>query len=292
MKANMKIILTIVFFCMLITACDKQEEVVDPTQKAGKPVVKVDDTGLLARVNDTRITEDDLNIIIRRTLGRDYAGNLNREQKAKFLESAIKSRAMALAAKKELDPGRSQEIKLSVAAYKEELLAKDYLRNHATPKPLTSTRIEEFYNNNQELFGARVTRVVQQISAARNQKKASNISALMSQLREHENWGESARENEQITLRQFTYRKGLLGKQQEKVISQLKTGATSSVHMINNEFYVFRVISEQKTEAQPLSQVAGKVREYLLPQLIGEAVEQVSGELMKTTKVERIREPG
>lgn len=281
----MKNILYIFAILLLLAACDKPKDKEEVSEK-------LDDTELLARVDGTRITEDDLYIIIKRTLGNRSVNNLTREQKEKFLESAIKSRGMALAAEKELSVARSEEIRLSVAAYREELLAKEYLRKHATPGALTSTRIEKFYKNNPELFGAKVTKSVQLINARPDKNNMAEISSLMNELRQQDKWTQSVQDNKSVAFKEFTYRKGLLSKQQEQIVQQLKSGETSTVHMINDEFYVYRVTSVDKSDAQPLSQVTGKIREYLLPQLIGEAVQQVSEELMKTTKVERIRNPG
>ena len=269
----------IIIFLLALTGCDKLSN--NDASPTGKQSV------ILATVNNTTITEDDLHIIGLRTLGDKYKANMNIDIKNKLLESAIKSRAMAIVSEQETPKARLNQIELATSAYREELLAKEYLRKHARPKPLTSVKLQRYYNEHPELFGGEMIKKVAYIRKAikNNAKQASKI---MDDLRGRKQWDKSQLAKNDIDLKEFNYRKGLLTSQQENIVNRLDEGQTSDLHLLDNYYYVFRVIDIKTLKPKPLSEVAGKVREYMLPQLIAESVSQVSDELMKKVTIKRI----
>ncbi len=87
----------------------------------GKPA----DDPVLARVNGSAITASELNAAVERSFGAD--AELADTRRKGVLESLVLSRAIALAREKELDEAGKRAIERKVAAYREEVLVREYL---------------------------------------------------------------------------------------------------------------------------------------------------------------------
>ena len=107
---------------------------------------------LLASVNESPITQAQLDQSLERTFGSD-AREVDSETRRKVLESLVTSRAIALQSERELDAAFKQDLERRVSAYREELLVKRFLAKHAPPQPVSKEQIEAYYRQYPQRFG-------------------------------------------------------------------------------------------------------------------------------------------
>jgi hypothetical protein len=146
----------------ITTACSDNKSSGESTNAQNKPEREATEnapngSSVLAQVNDTTITEDDLERLLLRVGGENalafQAQALSNENSRKnMLESLISSRAMALSSEKALNDHDLVDLNKKVAAYREELLVKNYLNEHANVQAVSNTMVKEYYQKHQQEF--------------------------------------------------------------------------------------------------------------------------------------------
>lgn len=136
-------------------------------------------TRTLATVDDTPITEAELQLAIDETLAKD-TGNVSPAARRKLLESLVATRAIALVAQKELSAAKLAEIERKVDAYRDDQLAKQYLEKHAPPEPVTDAMVEAYYREHLEELGAHVIRSYELLSTEQESAGAARTALIES----------------------------------------------------------------------------------------------------------------
>lgn len=164
-----------VFAGLLLTGCegDSRQALVS---------APVEPSATLATVDDSIITRDQLELTIERTLGDSAPLFASAEVERKILESLVSSRAMALLAERELSPSERAQLDLKAQAYREELLVRHYLEAHATPEPITTEQVADYYNRHPDEFGGGVERSFETISSSQvlEEPQRSELITLLS----------------------------------------------------------------------------------------------------------------
>jgi hypothetical protein len=249
------------------------------------------DDKVLAVVNDSAITQYDLERAIRDVLGAQMSSRLDEAARKRMLESLVQSRAIAHARDKELSVDERAELEKKVAAYREELLVKQYLVKHTPPGGVSDEMVREYYAQHKERFGARTLRSYELLTSAGALSAAQRTQVIAA-------LGKAEREDEWQALSERLQKSGLAvalrrGQDDETVlhpklrqlIARLSVGEASDLTFIEGLPYAVRVTAERETAARPLAEVSDEIRKTLAPIKLKQSVKQASERVIKHAEV-------
>jgi hypothetical protein len=261
-------------------ANDGQAEAVD-----GAAVVK---SSPIAMVGGTAITEQALDQAMERFFSS--SGEIRDRQRVEqqVLKSLISSRAIALLSERELDNHDRQDLALKVAAYREELLVKRYLQQHATPQPVTSEMVETYYQEHQQEFGGGTNNSFELIQTTRKltEEERSRLIKLLgglSQEADWESWAQRHRD-EPIGWRSLNAKSELLKQPLRSLVEATEVGATSALH-IDEQLTLVKVNARDELPAKPLTQVSAEIRRKLAPVKMKQAIKEISTQAQAETEI-------
>jgi len=246
----------------------------------------------LATVDDSIITRDQLELTIERTLGDSAPLFASAEVERKILESLVSSRAMAMLAERELSPSERAQLDLKAQAYREELLVRHYLEAHATPEPITTEQVAEYYNRHPDEFGGGVERSFETISSSQvlEEPQRSELITLLSGSSVHENdwqtlvvaWRETGKP---LEYRYNRLRPEMLEQPLRGLVESTPVGTIAPL-LVNEQLVLVRVTGEQHLPARPLVEVSAAIREKLAPQALKQAVKSLSAQALQEVNVQ------
>jgi hypothetical protein len=254
--------------------------------------VPVEPSATLVVVDDSAITRAQLELTIERTLGESAPLFATEEVERKILESLVSSRAMALLAERELGASERAQLDLKAQAYREELLVRHYLQTHATPEPVTTEQVVDYYNRHPDEFGGGVEKSFEIIgnSQTLDEAQRTELIALLSGPQvQDDNWQalvatwRSA--GKPLEYRQSRLKLELLEQPLRSLVEPTAVGSIAPLY-INDQLLLVRVTDEQRLPAKPLNEVSGSIREKLAPQALKQAVKSLSAKALKQVKVE------
>lgn len=266
---------------LLMPACKKEDQ-----QKKASSEPKI-----LAEVNGSIITADDLDLYIESSVGRETSDKMDGTARKKALEGLVLSRIMAQSMEKKLDAKEKTALERKVAAYREQQLVKKYIMDEIPPSPVTKEMIEEYYRGNPEKFGAMNLRKYEilgsEISSMGNDK--SSVLDSLTALSKEQDWKKAAASQQGKTLK-LNYADGWsnsagIDPNIANLVSSLESGKASGVTFINSKPCVVRVIEEKKTQAKPLGSVEESIRKSLLATQVSNAVKSAKEDLLKKAQV-------
>lgn len=275
--------------CLLVgwalVGCD------DDSQQALKDV-PVEPSATLVTVDESPITRAQLELTIERTLGDSAPLFANEEVERKILDSLVSSRAMALLAERELDASEKQQLDLKAQAYREELLVRHYLQEHATPEPVSTEMVADYYNRHPEEFGGGVEKSFEIIASTTelDERQRSELIALLSGADVQKgdwqalvaSWRAAGRP---LEYRQNKLRPEMLDQPLRSLVEGTATGSLAPLYT-NGQLLLVRVTAEQKLPAKPLAEVSAAIREKLAPQALKKAVKELSAQAVEQVKVQ------
>lgn len=250
------------------------------------------DEQVLARVNDTQITKYDLELSARSMFSRDGADQLDDAARHKLLESLVQARAISLKREAELSPHDKAELAKQVAAYREELLVKQYLKKHTKVEPVSPELVARYYEKNQARFGAEQVRTYEVITSPREPSEAERVQLMraLASPSDHKDWAAYCSELQEqklpVVYQRGTTQNGTLHQTLRNLVAQLAVGASSRLTFVDGRPYVVRVIGQTANPAKPLSSVSAEIRKTLLPEQVKQSVQAASALVMKDTRVE------
>ena len=259
---------------------DRLDQVID-----GEPV--------LAMVDGSRIGELDLTINLERTLGDAYAQLADAGVEEKVLESMIASRAIALRSLADMGEEDRAALEKRVAQFREELLVKQYLVDHADPHTVTTTQIEDYYAKNTEEFAGDVERLYEIVTvtpAAYERDPAQGI-RVVSRGKTSDDWRALARESVDgpATERLAHSYRTLVGDEHEGAIEQavlgLEVGRMSRLVFSGGAPYLVRLLEETRHDPIPLEQARAAIKRKLLPASVRRSVREISEQVLDDSDV-------
>lgn len=274
----------IVFTLVLSTGCGKQPEVPGETNH-------VSDSTVLARVNGEAITDTDVDLTLQRTFSSADLMMADDGLRLKVLDSLIASRAMKQSVQADMTPEEVDEIRHMARAYEEELFVREYLQRHATPEPVTTEMLLQYYNENPDRFGAETLRDFELLKAPVNLDEATRDKLLnaVADIRGEPDWPKSARNWAQqygLHYQKGRSRSGLLHRNLDEALQRLEKGETSEVLTIDGQIHLVRLQGLSQTPPKPLSEVSAEIRKTLAPLQLKKAIKRASWEARKQAKVE------
>jgi len=266
------------------------------TEKQLMPVELVGHGKVLARVNGQPIYDHDLEQAITSMLGAQQGSLLDTAARQKVLKSLVLSRGMAQAAEQELAAEELARVESESAAYREQLLAKEYLRRHSTPMPVTDDMVHAYYEEHQERFGGKNVRVYELITETEKSDavQRDTVMQLLQSAQQQKNWksytAQLVSQGYAVQFRSGEDNKQLLHPTLAGIMRPLKKGETSLITYISGKAYIARIVFEKKQKARPLQDVSAEIRRMLVPVQLKKAIQQVSDEVIATAQVEYVQE--
>lgn len=245
---------------------------------------------VLATVNGEPITQADLDAMLMRLFSNPTAQAITDAVKENALQSMIASRAMRQAMDKTLSAERKADLAQRVRVFEEELYVKEYLSIHAKPKPIESTRIQDYYDRQPAKFGggeehlfAMLSLSSQSDDAARNQ-----FLGLSDTLKRQQDW-QSYAKSSALSLRyqEVALRPGLMDATIEQVVTGLTPGETSDIFLSLGKPYIVRLISVRSIPPKPLAEVRDDIRKILGTEQMRTLVKRASEQAVQAAEVVR-----
>lgn len=254
--------------------------------------VPVEPSATLVTVDESPITRAQLELTVERTLGESAPLFANDEVERKILDSLVASRAMALLAERELDAGERAQLDLKAQAYREELLVRHYLEQHATPEPVTSEQVADYYQRHPEEFGGGVEKSFEIITSDQelDETQRAELIALLSGAEVQGNdWQKRVAAwraaGKPLEYRSNRIKPELLEQPLRSLVEPTQAGSIAPLY-VNGQMLLVRVTAEERLPARPLSEVSGEIREKLAPQALKQAVKSLSEEATRQVKVQ------
>lgn len=254
--------------------------------------VPVEPSATLVTVDGSPITRAQLELTIERTLGDSAPLFANDEVERKILDSLVASRAMALLAERELDAAERAQLDLKAQAYREELLVRHYLEAHASPEPVTSEMVADYYNRHPDEFGGGVEKSFEIIASTQplgEAQRAELIALLSGPQVQGKDW-QALVSNWRGAGNPLEYRSNrvkaeLLDQPLRSLVETTAVGAVAPLYA-DGQLLLVRVTGEQHLPVRPLAEVSGAIREKLAPQVLKQAVKSLSARATKELKVQ------
>ncbi|GAC1034409.1 hypothetical protein thsps21_52380 [Pseudomonas sp. No.21] len=254
--------------------------------------VPVEPSATLVTVDDSPITRAQLELTVERTLGESAPLFANDEVERKILDSLVASRAMALLAERELDAGERAQLDLKAQAYREELLVRHYLEQHATPEPVTSEQVADYYQRHPEEFGGGVEKsfeIIASDQALEEPQRAELIALLSGAEAKGRDWQKQVAAwraaGKPLEYRSNRIKPELLEQPLRGLVESTEAGSIAPLY-VDGQLLLVRVTGEERLPARPLSEVSGEIREKLAPQALKQAVKSLSEEATRQVKVQ------
>jgi hypothetical protein len=284
----MKIKSILLAFCLLLVACEQAT-----IELKGEPEVSTeqeDQSEVLAKVNGEPITQDDIDFMIQRTFSGSEQLFFNEEMQGKVLESLIASKAMQQKMRATLSEDRLADIKSRTMAFEEELYVKEYLTEFATPEPVSSKMVQDYYQQYPEEFGGGDS-IAFEMLATTTKPSADQRDAILAQARvikDSADWSAFANDNELgLVYKNVVLQSGLLAPELERAVKNTKVGETSDMVLIKGVPHAVRVTSVTTLPAKPLSAVSAQIRKKLAALQLKKSVKAASEAAISEAKVER-----
>lgn len=269
-----------------LTACQSPSDS-EPEQTAAL----AGDGEVLVRVDGEAITAYDLELSVNSLLGPEQGAMLDDGGRRKLLESLVLSRLMARAAAAELSAEDTAKLDKQVAAYREQLLAKQYLKAHAAPGPVTDEMVKTYYEEHPEQFGGGRERHYRLLMATPDAVTGRETAMqILKDAQDRDDWADYVRamsaKGHKIQLREGAVDAGLLHPQLLALLNQTAVNSVSAVTFIDGQAYVARIDKEVEKQPRPLAEVSAEIRRALVPVQLKKAIEQVGDGLRKSAKIE------
>jgi hypothetical protein len=284
---------------LLVTGCGSSDE--PQRQAAGSqtesPAEVADHGDLLARVNGQPIHALDLEVTLTNMLGAEHGAMIDERVRHKVLQSLVMNSSMAQAAQKELSADEMAWIEAKTRAYRDQLLATEYLRQHSAPEPVTQEMVRAYYEEHPERFGGKRLRVYELLLET-EKSDASQRQAIMQRLSEgaqQQDWkayaAQLAAQGYAVQFRSGEVNEQLLHPGLLGLIRPLPEGQVSQVTYLGGKAHIARIVSEEHKPARPLQDVSTEIRKMLAPLQMKKAVREISDQVLSAARVEYLREP-
>ncbi|GAD03838.1 peptidyl-prolyl cis-trans isomerase [Agarivorans albus] len=235
---------------------------------------------IVVTVNGQSITEETVDFTISQMFGEDGRNHATPELRNSVVNSLIASKAMSMAVTQQLDSETAKQLELKVAAFKEELLVKQFLQQNVTPTPVSSAMVTNYYQQHPEEFGAveqlNLELAIQAANTSEQQRKL--LFAKLENLQSQQDWSASSALFTQLNLSLKTelVETSSLPIELQAITNNLSVGSTSKPTLINGDVYILRLLSKRQLPPKPLSEVSVDIRKRLAPIQLKKAVKEAS----------------
>ncbi|WP_435104207.1 peptidyl-prolyl cis-trans isomerase [Arhodomonas sp. AD133] len=247
---------------------------------------------VLAHVDGTDITAVDLELAVGRLLDGRSTNELDRSTREKVLRSLVRARVIANHQAARLGEADRAELERKVAAYREDLLMKRFLRDEVTAEPVTEEMMREYYDRHPERFGARTVRTYELLTTREEVLPASRDEVLdrLKTLGRTGDWAAAADSisvgGPALRYRQVALDDATVAPRLRKLLRSIEGDERSSITFIRGRPYIARVAAVENIPPQPLSEVRGQLRRALAPVRVKAALQEASAPLIEAADIE------
>lgn len=249
------------------------------------------DDQVLAVVNDSNVTQYDVDHAIESSLSELAAERLDDTGRQRVLESVVMGRAIAQAREAELTPVELAELSRDVAAHREQLLIRQYLEHHSTPRPVTTAMVQEYYDAHPERFGGRETKRYEMLFTTRTLTEAERATFLQQTQAPAEQadwaaWAEQLRgQNLPVQHQQGEVAGAMLHDRLRDALGPLTQGQASTVLFVEGRAFVLRVTHISREGTRPLAEVSREIRATLAPVQLRDSVREIRDAVLADAEV-------
>ncbi len=266
----------------------------DSNKITGTDQVEKDSSVKRATVNQSVITDDELNLAIHRTLGKNAALYMTDELEQKLLQSLIASRAIAQKSESEMSVDEKNELRLKTAAFREELLVKQYLGRHVTPQPVSTEMVKKYYLGNQERFGGGTIKSFEYVQVILNEGADAALAVQpLNVLSKQKNWQSAAIDLKEkqsdwsVTYKTASLKSKLIQEPIKSMLINLNVGEVAPLKFEGNSYTLLKLKAEKALAVKPLSEVSAEIRKLLAPIQIKKAVKLISDKAIADAEIVR-----
>lgn len=271
---------------LTLVACSQEPSTTEPAAQDNA----VDSSPVLALVNGQTITQDDVDFMIRRTFSGAEQLFFDDKMQAKVLDSLIASMAMKQKMQSSLGQDSLDDIHNRANAFKEELFVKEYLVQHATPVPVSTTMVKDYYEQYPEEFGGGESRVFEMLSTSKTPSESNRdaIIKLTQAIQDNDNWAAFGASNTVgLNHKKATMRPGLFNASIEGTVKNTLLKQASNVIFVKGVPHFIRVLEVKALAPKPLNQVSGQIRKKLAALQLKKAVKNASATAIADADVVR-----
>lgn len=253
--------------------------------------LKLDASKVLATVNGEAVTQNDIDFAVERMFSNADQLIVDDEVQTKVLQSLLASKAMKQVMEKELSAEELTTIQKKTDAYREELFVKEYLVNKATPMPVNTQMVEEYYQNNLTEFGGGQSKEFEMLKTTSKPTESQRdaILANIEQIKQNSNWADYAQSNSSdlgLVYFRSKMQPGLLEPQLENALNVLELNKTSDVVFVKGVPHLLKVTAIDTLPAKPLSTVSASIRKKLAAVQLKKAVKSASDAVLDNAVIE------
>lgn len=271
----------------LVSACGQEQATKQPNSDDLQTAQEQPRSALLARVNNAEITQLELDLAIQKMLKKNPLGTASPELAEKILQSLVQSRAIAQSAEKELDQQQLAELEYQTRAYREELLVKQYLQNHAQPQPVSMDMVAEYYENHQDKYGGEIIKDFEYIVVYGELEDAGR--KTLEKLGDHSNWKKVSEEMiEQglsVKYKRAEVKQALLAEPLKTMLEQTEKGQIVTNYS-EKEAIALRVLEKKVLSAKPITEVSSDIRRALAHRQLKKSIKELSKEILANSDIE------
>lgn len=282
MKQSTRTKIGILLLLASLVACsDSSDDQVPQARNAIQDAV-------LATVNGDTITQNDVDFLLARTFSNAAQFSSDEVLQAKILKSLVAAKAMQQAMQKVLSVDAQTALANKVKAYQEELYVKEYLLKHATPEPVSTLMVKNYYQNHLQEFGGIQQRKFEMLKASRkpSEQQRDALLAQISSIKQNQDWAKFVNTSKlKLSYQTSTMQPGLLEKPLEDELLRLAKGQSSDVVLFKGIPHVVRVIEITQLTARPLSAVSADIRKKLATFKLKKAVKEASDAAINQAEV-------
>ncbi len=285
-------LLILVSLGWILTACQSSEG-----SASLQPPLLPRDSEVLARVGGEPVSRYDVEQSAKETLGVVGEAILQSKQEGKIVEGLAARKAMAKLRWEAMSPVERMAVEKKVAAFRERLLAKEYIDAKASNPRVSEEDIQAYYDKHSERFGARELKTFEMLFSDLERSGSPGKAARLKQLGELEpiqEWSATSRQPTYkgwLQWRSGDAELGSLHPKLRKKVTAMSPGEKSGVILIENTAYLLRVKGTKKQLAKPLSTVRKDIEEILRPRAYRDAVRHLKGNALKQVGVTYTKKP-
>jgi len=279
-----------------LAGCDRAAEkeatntVSDADQSA---VVSVADP-LLAIVGGTELRDSQLKVLMSR-LPNDAIDTLTDETRHKMTESLVRMRAIALEAERLLSDEERLVIDAKVDAFRDELLAKEYLSKNVSPAPVSQAMVLSYYEGNSAEFTEAGRVDYKYLSVSRDSlddKGRKKVITAFGNAKNVRSWSKMAaklkKQGIPAEFKRANIKPSQIAPSLAKIVKNLKAGGVSDL-VYGEQIIVVKVINREAASLKPLSMVSADIRKMLAPLQLKKSLRETSQQIVGKTEIEYVK---
>lgn len=265
-------------FVAAIAGCSNEKQKSEVTQ----------DSDVVAVVGGIKVTSASLHTASQRSLKKDY-DELPSGLQSRLLESVISTVAMAHIAQTQAQPAEQSLIEESVAAYRDELWVKEYLKENAVPQPVSNSQIEEYYASHPKYFvGGDIIEYTHARCKYDESVSVKQCTKLLSEL-DVQVWLKAAKQYPEITVVNTSLNTLLEESDLSQLLLNTQEKQFSSFKNTSSELNRIYVTQKRKLVPKPLVTVQKEIRERLAPLQLKKAIKEASERARSNIKIVRTK---